>query len=242
MGVVTSVYKTLDDHTITVSGPDLDLSLPWTASILYLRDAASFGFQSGPIGHWSHLMVHYPDFAFSESYGYQSGTLQLGSAPASGEASSTSRGSSSTNRIWLGYWEGTYHSLAAVANSVPEGIRPDLLGWFETFDLSDSPEGVTLDPRTSEGVQVRSPEVVKELPTVGLLSIMDVAQASSLIPSWMGTPVEGGELFLSKVADFPEFFVLVGESALTVIQPIEDDVLETPERMYALEHLVVGWT
>lgn len=60
-----------------------------------------------------------------------------------------------------------------------------------------------------------------------------------MVPNWGGTPVDGGELFVNEDE---EFFLLVNDSAVTVIQPVGGDPLDNPERMRRLEHLVVSWT
>jgi hypothetical protein len=242
MSTVAGSYRSLDGHRVTVSGPELDLSFPWSSSMLCLKGSIPFGFQSGLANNWEHLMIDFPRFAFEESYSYQGGQLRIGSAPVDAGVDPELTGTGGAYRIWLWYWQGTQFSLAFIVNRVIEGERPDFIEAFETFDLAETHEGITMVPRSPSEVATTNVEVVKEVPPLGLLTILDSASASELVPSWTGTPVAGGELFVSELSDaLPAFFLLVGTTATTVIQPLGDEPLEAPARMHALETVTIAW-
>jgi hypothetical protein len=234
-------YRSLDGHLVTVSGPELDLSLPWSASVQCLAGSSRFGLQSLRKADWAGLMIHHPGFAFSESYLSQGGELRIGSVAVDDEYGDELTGEASAHRVWLGYWQGSEYAVAALAR-VPQDVRPNFFEWFDNFDISETTSGIELAPRQQGSIEFIASEVVKEIPKLGLLSIVDTRQASTLAPTWKGTPVDGGELYVNDGdKDLSGFYLLVGHTALTTIQPIGDGRLNDPGRLRRVEHLTVTW-
>jgi hypothetical protein len=211
-------------------------------SIQCVTGSSRFGFHAGPVDNWRDIMYFHPEFGFSESYKYQGGELLIGSVPVEDEYSKELNPPGVVDAVWLAYWQGAAHSLAAISR-VTGDVRPDFFDWFERFDISETPEGIAIAPRAASDVQLVGSEVVKEIPSLDLLTVHDRRQASELVPAYEGTSVAGGELFvvdLDGEEGLPAFFVLVGDTAVTTIQPIRGE-MDDPSRLSVLEKLIVTW-
>lgn len=235
-----SSYRTLDGHLVRIEGPPPGGLELWSASIQCMTAEGRFGFESGPLNDLAGFEFVHPDFSFAESYRYQSGRLRIGSAIVNDDYGFEYYGSRDGDRIWLAYWEGRRLSLSFLAR-LPAVETPQLVSYFEHFAIAESAKGIMLHPRRGRRVEFFGSEVVREVTTLGLLTILDARTAASLVPAWPGTPVRGGRLFVSEEPEDASFFVLAGNSAITIIQPLGDSVLDDPRRMALLEELVVTW-
>jgi hypothetical protein len=215
------LYRSIDGGHLQISGQSVDLSEPWSASIEYFHlGHRAAAFLSGPLDNWAAITVLQKDFGFLESYSYQGGRLRIGWGTADASTAPP-------ERAWLASWEGTAFSLAAIQMS-RSTEPPDFLTRFENFDIRETPHGIVLDSRYGPEFEPRASEVVKHIPELGVVSIVRADSAQSLVPSEEGTPVDGGEL-------------LVGDSSVTTIQPLEEPV-ESEARLAVLDHFVVTWS
>lgn len=231
-------YRSLDGHTVTISGEYLDLHMPWGGSIRCVRGKLDLGFQTGRREMVADLMFHSPDFAFSETYEFQRGTFGTGSVVVNDDYGMEVNGRRGGDRLWLGFWEGKRYGLATMTR-VPEGIRPDMVDRLADLELTETEHGIVIQPAAGRrGVEIYGASLIKEEPSVGIMSIMHAHEARALVPPWGGTRVDGGELFINEE---DQYFLLVNDSCVTVIQPVGDDALDNPERMKRLEHLVISW-
>ena len=233
---MTDTYTALSGRTVHIEGENIDVSSPWSGSVRFLLGKVESGFQCGPKEFATDAISLVTPFSFSEEYAHQGGRLRIGSVAVEDEYGVELRGRRGADALWMAAWEGTRLSLTSVAR-LPHGIRPDLAARFEIFGLAEQPEGIVLTPR--KGIELYGAEVTKEVPHVGLLNTMHAPEARALVPAWGGTHVEGGELFLSGDR---RFFLLANDTAVTVIQPLDDDAIDDPERMQRLESLKVSWS
>jgi hypothetical protein len=172
-----------------------------------------------------------------ESYSMQGGTLLLGSTNQRWlEVDDT--GQRITSLLRLGVWEGERYSIHA---HLYGGQSTDLIDLFTRFTILEDEIGIQLRPRTpSAESHQREPMVLKEVPNIGLLDVMALTtQVARTLPRWMGTPVRGGELFTDQVPERGNYYVLVSQSARTVVMPTSDCNHEAV--IAGLETLDVTW-
>jgi hypothetical protein len=234
----SAAYTSLDGGVISISlgSLDADLTEPWSGSIRFLEAKQQFGLQTGPRRTVDDIVMDHPDFRFHESYQYQDGTLRIGWASKRDEYAAELAGGSAAHRVWAAAWEGERFSLFTYFRDLIEA-RPNMFAWFDPLSIVESPTGISVWPAPGHLVELFASEVTKEIPGLGTLEIRSRRDAISLAPAWDGTSVAGGELYFE---DEPPHFLLVGTSAVTVIQPRDEDPSNS-ERMTMLEDLRVDW-
>jgi len=124
---------------------------------------------------------------------------------------------------------------------------------LEEFDIEDAPVGLTTRPR-DKAMRLFGVSVCRDVAALGGLEILPLPEASGLVPAHSGTVVAGGDLYLRRATHQSapgvdsehshaggDFYLLCGETAVTVIQPEDDRPLTDAMRLSSLEHLVVEW-
>lgn len=138
-----------------------------------------------------------------------------------------------TRTLTVGAWEGEKGCLTTSL----VGVESDrLVEIFDTLEFSERELGLAIDSPVT--ARPREPEVVKEVPHVGVFSIKPAIPSTlERVPRASGYPVEGGELF--RLRETSNAVMLVTESAIVGIKPLSDD--DTPSMMAAVEGLRVEW-
>lgn len=162
-------------------------------------------------------------------FSYQGGTLWLGSGtqmtgPDGAEYAEVGLdGEIRPARVHMAAWEGENHSLLLPRYT---GETLELLAILEHFFITETPDGVQCIPRDrSLTLYVSSPTILLDMPDFALLDIRQLTpQVSGALPKGAGTPVRGGELFVSGGTSPHMHLVLVGETTVTYIMP--EDVPE----------------
>lgn len=170
------------------------------------------------------------NLSFSEQYAFQRGSLRL--AP----------GVDWTGQpMCMAAWQGKRLSVMThiYGTSAPAAI----IDLFSDFSLGEVADGeVTLIPE--DGTETRFedlPVIAKEVPDLGLLVINALTpQSARLLPSWGGTAVRGGELFVADTGEPRMRFVLVNQSSVTTIMP-RHALLGRPRFVEELAELDVSW-
>ena len=109
---------------------------------------------------------------------------------------------------------------------------------FGEIDIVESDNGLTLTPPGD--VSLSRIGMTKEVPRLGVLNVYDAGHPSApRPPAWKGQETNGGELYVDRKQ---EFFLLVTETAITSIQPVDEgDRLDSPDRLSLLQDLSVHW-
>lgn len=139
-----------------------------------------------------------------------------------------------TRMLTVGGWEGTQGCLTT---SLVGSQRDRLVEVFDTLRFSDHRGGLAIDSPVT--LRPREPEVVKEVPRVGVLAIRPaVGETLERIPRARGRATSGGELFRVRAAS--DAVTLVTSSAVVSIQPTAD--VDTSEMLAVVEGMRVQWT
>jgi hypothetical protein len=139
-----------------------------------------------------------------------------------------------TRTLTVGGWEGR---TGCLATSLVGAQRDRLVEIFDTLQFSERDEGLAIDSPVA--ARPREPEVVKEVPKVGILSIRPaIPSALVRVPRARGFSTPGGELF--RIREASNAVMLVTESAVVSIKPLSD--VDTREMMAAVEALRVEWS
>lgn len=216
LGSVT--HTALDGSIVEISGP-VDLSQPATSIAVANIQGVFQEFTSGRTGLGDRIAAELDIAEFDESYVYQDGTLRLGSVLQ------TDPSSMAQATVRLGVWQGKLFEVFTVSYG---GASSDLVAIFGYFTISEQEYGVVLTPSDAaatpfETAAKMAPNLVKHVPDLGLLDVKQLTpESSSELPTWAGTSVAGGELFVENDDDAP-FLVLVGDTSITVALP---DLLE----------------
>jgi hypothetical protein len=139
-----------------------------------------------------------------------------------------------TRVLTVGAWEG---EKGCLTTSVVGPDRDGLVEVFDTLEFSEGRLGLAIDsPVTSTP---RSPEVVKEVPDVGILGIRPATTTElELVPRAPGASTRGGEVFRGGPAR--QSLLFVSPSSVVRIEPLARVV---PERMLeVVESLEVIWS
>jgi hypothetical protein len=139
-----------------------------------------------------------------------------------------------TRRLTVGAWEG---KRGCMTTSLVGSQRDRLVEVFDTVDFSERDGGLAIDsPVTS---RPREPEVVKEVPGVGVLRILPaIASVLETIPRARGRITSGGELF--RVRALGNAVTLMTNSAVVTIKPTPD--VDTGQMLGIAENLRVEWS
>jgi hypothetical protein len=232
-----SEHLSLDGALVSIEGEDLDFSLPWSGSIRCIDGSVRFGFQTAPKGTVDFYRVDHPDLSFPETYSYQGGTLHVGWGTKDDDYGYGLTGQEAADRMWIANWEGRSFSVFALARTHKDS-PPDLVDWFDRVLLRETRSGVALEPRPGRQFEMFNCTLTKEIPGLGVVEIVSRRSRPSLVPAHRGTPVVGGELYFESS---PPHFLLVGDTALSVIQPTSSDHHGSADELSALERTRVQW-
>lgn len=229
-------YRALTGNKVTISGVDLDLSKPWSGNAKCMVDGAESGFQTAPVGTIDAAMTQHPAFRFREIYSdFQGGKLRIGWMSVDDAYARELTGRPNGHMTWVASWEGNKYSLFSLFRAQP-AERPDFIQQFNEFLITETEIGVCVSAvRTVEMFGI---SLTKEVPFLGVLTVLSAAHAQNLLPPWRGTPVEGGSLYVSEDHSF---FVLASPTAVVAIEPLQEGQVDDPARMRRLEHLRVAW-
>jgi hypothetical protein len=138
-----------------------------------------------------------------------------------------------TRTLTVGAWEG---ETSCLTTSLVGAETSRLVEIFDTLDFSERADGLAINSPVS--ARPREPEVVKEVPKVGIFSIKPaISSTLDRVPRGRGYPAAGGELF--RLRETSNAVMLVTESAVVSIKPLSDD--DTESMMAAASELRVEW-
>jgi hypothetical protein len=139
-----------------------------------------------------------------------------------------------TRRITVGAWEG---QSGCLMTSFVGSERDRLVEAFDTLQFSEGRRGLAIDSPVT--ARPREPEIVKEVPGVGVLSIRPaIGAVLDRVPRARGHLVEHGELFRIRASS--DAIAHIGRSAVVEIAPLPD--VDTREMLAVAEGLRVEWT
>ncbi len=185
---------------------------------------------------------------FVESYGLSGGQLRLGSGgqPKSAEHEvSYERASDGTVReklVHMALWDGDSFTLHTFQYG---GEVDSLRSFYEAMRIEESPTGVRVAPRTATNLAfVQGPWTIVDLPGIGALEIAQMtAWRQKEVPTYEGTPVVSGELYVSRRDDGSHraYYVIVNETTFATFVPYPGSdetrvaaVLETSQIFWSL--------
>ena len=136
--------------------------------------------------------------------------------------------------LTVGVWEGRRGSLST---SLIGSQSERLVEVFDTLSFGERRGGLAIDsPITA---RPREPEVVTELPDLGIVAIRPaIASVLEKIPRSRGLRTGHGELFRMRATS--DALALVTPSAVTALQPLDDG--RADELMAVAEQMDVSWT
>lgn len=116
----------------------------------------------------------------------------------------------------LGSWVGPWHSVYGWFPTKEPTTK--VVGYFAGLTLADTEQGVHISSRRERAGRML---VSKQVPGVGMLQIMNGAEAVNLLPAWTGARVRVGEAW-RKSATEPEnyehaHYVVASASAVGVV-------------------------
>ena len=131
-------------------------------------------------------------------------------------------------------WEGRTGTLVT---SMSGSQRIALAEVFDTLQFSESAGGLAIDSPVV--AQPRTPQVVKEIPGLGILSIRPaIASELDRVPRSRGFAADQGELF--RVRESSDALLFVSDSAVVNITPLPD--VERGEMMSTATGLAIEWS
>jgi hypothetical protein len=146
---------------------------------------------------------------FPDELSYQGGTLRVGYA-----LHPTDDPEQDYALFRLGLWNSSKYCLMAHLYNVPAS---DLVGVITSLNILETAEGLVVSPKDPEKnpilrVGSHGPNLVKKLPGLGILSVLERnEETESIVPKWGGLPIDGGELY----AEGEGVFLLANDSAVT---------------------------
>jgi hypothetical protein len=153
---------------------------------------------------------------FEQEYASQGGRLRIGSAQRR-----TPTGFP-LPPVRLAAWQGQAHSVKTV---IYGGTPRDLIGLLSSFSIGETPNGVTVRPRSPEQATLvrttaHAPDIARPVPGIGLLDISELTpDVAAQVPAWKGRLVAGGEVFVESPRTDEMTLVFVGESVFIRIYP-----------------------
>jgi hypothetical protein len=196
-------------------------------------------------GRWQEFTTSYRDFgaavaadlglSLNESYTLQGGRLRLGTTSV--HFPDMGKGVSQTDLLHLAVWEGRRFS---VHTHLYNGKAHDLIDVFDRFEVLEDADGIRLRPRDPEHTKFsREPSLLREVPNIGVLQVRPMTpQIARTVPTWQGTAVRGGELFVGRRPDSLHL-VLVGKRSHTLIMRHGDECGK--EDLSHIRRLSVDW-
>jgi hypothetical protein len=142
-----------------------------------------------------------------EDYSLKKGRLRVASV-------SMPTATNSRRKLMIGAWEGKRGCLTTSLVGT-QGHR--LVEVFDTLQFSERSKGLAIDSPVTP--RPREPEVIKEIPRLGILEIKPAIPSTlDRVPRASGYPTESGELFRFRKTSNTLLFV--GSSAVVRIDPL----------------------
>jgi hypothetical protein len=139
-----------------------------------------------------------------------------------------------TRTVTVGAWEGR---TGCLVTSLVGSVRDLLVEVFDTLRFSERGRGLAIDSPVT--ATPREPEVVKEVPGLGVLSIRPaIASVLERIPRARGRVVDHGELF--RVRASSDVLAFVAPSAVVEVRPLPD--ADTRQMLAIAAGLRVEWS
>lgn len=134
----------------------------------------------------------------------------------------------------VGAWEGRSGCLMT---SLVGSERDRLVEVFDTLQFSEGRRGLAIDSPVT--ARPREPEVVKEVPGLGVLSIRPaIGAVLDRVPRARGHLVDHGELFRIRAAS--NALAFIARSAVVEVAPLPD--VDTREMLAVAEGMRVEWS
>lgn len=144
------------------------------------------------------------------------------------------RATGGTRDLTVGAWEGRSGCLST---SLVGHVKDRLIEVFDTLAFSESARGLAIDSPVVP--RPRPPEVIKEIPEVGIVNIRPAVHSElELIPRTRGLVTKHGELFRRREGG--NALLLVARSAIARIDPV--GAVASERLVAAAESLRVEWT
>jgi hypothetical protein len=143
-----------------------------------------------------------------EEYRVKNGTLRVAEVrvPAS---------TGGTRELTVGAWEG---ETGCLSTSLTGLVRDRLIAVFDSLEFSPRRGGLAIDSPVTP--QPRAPEVVKEIPDLGILSVRPaIASELERVPKARGFTTDAGELF--RVSKTGDALLLVTPTAVVTVTPLQ---------------------
>lgn len=139
-----------------------------------------------------------------------------------------------TRRMTVGAWEGRSGCLMT---SLVGSERDRLVEAFDTLQFSERRNGLAIDSPVTP--RPREPEVVKEVPGLGVLSIRPaIGSVLDRVPRARGHLVDHGELFRIRAAS--DAVAFIARSAVVEIAPLPE--VDSRQMLSVAEGLRVEWS
>lgn len=218
----------LDGSVVEMESPDLDLATTEASS----RMEVAFGDLQ--------IMVAVGGVSFAEWYLSSSTGIALTESlkVTTGRISYGARFDAALQETHLAMmWQGDATSLASFGINVEPEV---LLATLNRLDLKESDRSLLVEiAEGSGGVIRRSPDLAKHVDGLGMLLVERLtAQRARGLPSWSGTKVAGGELFIDRRND-SAVLKLITSTALGTVMP--GSALELEVVADALSRLLITW-
>lgn len=137
-------------------------------------------------------------------------------------------------RLTVGAWEGRSGCLMS---SLVGSERDRLTEMFDTLRFSEGRRGLAIDSPVT--ARPREPEVVKEVPGLGVLTIRPaIGSVLDRVPRARGRAVDHGELF--RIRATSNALAFIAPSAVVEVTPPPD--LDTRQMLAVAEGLRVEWS
>lgn len=162
-----------------------------------------------------------------EEYALRGGTLRIAEVRLP-----TATGAQRT--LTIGGWEGR---TGCLVTSLTGSQRASLTEVFDTLQFSETARGLAIDSPVLP--LPRPPEVVKEIPGLGILTIRPaLPRELERVPRARGLTSDHGELF--RVRANSDALLYVSESAVVDVRPVGR--VDTREMLATARNLRVAWT
>ncbi len=227
-------HLAIDGSIISIEA-DADLATTITATgwavVPSLMQAHPFTIY--PVGHIAVIeqivrsAVHSLEILSTEEYSLKNGRLRVGELQL--DAATGGK-----YQITVGAWEG---SAGCLHTAIMGRQRAGLLEVFDTLRFSERSRGLAIDSPVV--AQPRVPEIVKEIPEIGVVVIRPaIASELERVPKSRGFVTDHGELF--RVRDQGRGLLFISNSTVVTVNPMPQS--EMAQVLGIVRGLRVEWT
>lgn len=232
-------FKTASGAVVEIDAPGYDLSEQWFHAFRVKVDGpyAETGplprtraFQVGPVGTVEGFAQNVLGGEVVEQLSALGGTLVIARNPED---------------FGIAAWRGRWHDVFVWLNE-PGITARQVLSMYDRLEFVDGPLGVLVQTGASPNETIYREEVIKSVPNVGPLEIIEASMAVDLVPNWSGAKVRSGEVWqlesTSGDGGTRRTFVHASFTAVTVL---DAERVSNPDenRLRFLDELVsLTWT